>query len=214
MQLILFSLVPHPPRGQSSASATRPHWWNLPGELNQAEYLLTRGLEAVPQTWSWHVLASFPLVSPLCPVLLWTLREREKLIPLLLWQFNLFGIFSNELWMNPGNLWMRWRFTFDRVAARFTTLSVAISGRKMSHQQVLCRSQSQSVFFFFFLKWGGHKENHPTASCYFTLVGYFSLLSYLVVTFDQCISGEKPKNRKIEIVLATGTCPCNVQVST
>lgn len=78
MQLILFSLVPHPQRGQSSASATRPHWWNLPGELNQAEYLLTRGLEAVPQTWSWHVLASFPLVSPLCPVLLWTLRERER----------------------------------------------------------------------------------------------------------------------------------------
>lgn len=102
MQLILFSLVPHPPRGQSSASATRPHWWNLPGELNQAEYLLTRGLEAVPQTWSWHELASFPLVSPLCPVLLWTLREREKLIPLSLWQFNLFGIFSNELWMNPA----------------------------------------------------------------------------------------------------------------
>lgn len=154
MQLILFSLVPHPQRGQSSASATRPHWWNLPGELNQAEYLLTRGLEAVPQTWSWHVLASFPLVSPLCPVLLWTLREREReahssLVVTIQSVRHLLEWIMDE----PGNLWMRWRFTFDRVAARFTTLSVAISGRKMSHQQVLCRFDlriSICIYFLFF----------------------------------------------------------------
>lgn len=140
MQLIIFSLVPHPQRGQSSATATQQHWWILPGELNQAEYLLTQGLEAVPQTWSWHVLASFPLVSLLCPVLLWTLRERERERSSFLSRCDN-SICSASSWMHYG--WTRQPLNVveiyvDRVAARFITLSVAISGQKMSHQQVLC----------------------------------------------------------------------------